>query len=206
MTKLIGLGCTARIGKDYAAAELAKTFSVERIAFADELKADLATIFAKSGQNYYHLERTEKQVIRPLLVSYGQTMREFDPMVWVNRAYAKAIFDKEVTVVTDVRFPNEVDWLHSLGGTYIHVVAKDVVPANAVEAEYVGRMKDLADYRVINNFDSQYIKDLVSLANELTPCQPTPFERSKATPSAGISTNSLMLGSNLSFQLSSSGK
>jgi hypothetical protein len=165
---IIGLGSKAQIGKDYAAAQLKKYFDIERIAFADELKNDLKYLFERNGFDFDMLmaEPALKTKARPLLVSYGQVMREFNPDIWINRALKNKELQHQVTIITDVRFPNEVNVLKSLGGQYVEIIS-DVPPANETEAYYSPLMEGLADFKIKNNFDGQFIKDMVELVNNL---------------------------------------
>ena len=164
---IIGLGSKARIGKDYAAKELAKYFDLERIAFADALKQDLAELFKKNGLDYWAIEADpqQKEKVRPLLVEYGMTMRKFNENVWVDRALNKPL-THELTLITDVRFPNEAKRIKELGGHYIEICT-DLPPANDTEALYSPLMAELADAVVVNNFDSKFIDDLVTSFNKL---------------------------------------
>lgn len=168
-TLLLGIGSKARIGKDFAASELQKLFDLERIAFADELKKDLAEIFKKSGVDLWSVEKSK---IRNLLVEYGETMRKFEENVWVRRALEKAKFDCDITFITDVRYPNEVKMIKDRGGYYIDITT-DIPPANDVEAFYSPQMAKLADFKVVNNFDMDFISDLIGLISTLRPdlCQ-----------------------------------
>lgn len=165
---IIGLGSKAQIGKDYAAAQLKNYFDVERIAFADELKSDLSFLFSKNGFDFDMLmsEPTLKTKARPLLVAYGQVMREFNPDIWISRALKNKELKHQVTIITDVRFPNEAKMLKELGGYYIEIIS-DVPPANDTEAYYSPLMEGLADFKVKNNFDGQFISDMVKLVNDL---------------------------------------
>lgn len=167
-TLIIGLGSKAQIGKDYAAAQLKNYFDVERIAFADELKNDLKYLFSKNGFDFDMLmsEPTLKTKARPLLVSYGQVMREFNPDIWINRALKEKELTHQVTIITDVRFPNEAKILKELGGYYVEILS-DVPPANDTEAYYSPLMEGLADFKVKNNFDGQFVSDMVKLVNQL---------------------------------------
>lgn len=165
---LLGLGSKARIGKDYAAIKLRDHFDVERVSFADELKKDLSELFLKHGIDMSALlaDVKMKEAIRPLLVSYGQTLRKFNPDVWVDAAFNNKEFTHQVTIVTDVRFPNEVARIKQLGGYYIDIVS-EIKPANADEALYSPILESIADYKIVNNFDIKYIDDLVVLINTL---------------------------------------
>lgn len=165
---IIGLGSKAQIGKDYAAAQLKKHFDVERIAFADALKSDLSYLFSSNKLDFNLLmsEPELKAKVRPLLVAYGQVIREFNPDVWVNRALQNKTFDHQVTIITDVRFPNEVKRLKELGGYYVEIIS-DVPPANETEAYYSPLMEGLADFKVKNSFDGTFISSMITLVNEL---------------------------------------
>ena len=165
---IIGLGSKAQIGKDYAAAQLRAYFSVQRIAFADALKDDLRFLFKQNNLDFDMLisEPDIKKIIRPLLVAYGHTMREFNDDIWVDRALKNRNLDAEVTVITDVRYPNEAKRLKELGGYYIDIET-NVPPANDVEALYSPQMREIADFVVVNNFDGKFVPDLVELINQL---------------------------------------
>lgn len=165
---LIGFGSKAQIGKDYACEGLKKQFDVKRIAFADCLKSDLRTLFELNGLDFQALmnEPELKSKIRPLLVAYGQVMREFDPDIWVKRALSNIKLEHQLTVLTDVRFPNEVKILKEMGGYYIEIES-DVPPANEVEALYSPLMAGLADFKVKNNFDGSFIPTVLRLVHSL---------------------------------------
>lgn len=53
----------------------------------------------------------------PLLQRVGVAMREDDPDVWIRSVYSKILAARPaVAVVTDVRFPNELDMIRAMGG------------------------------------------------------------------------------------------
>ena len=164
----MGLGSKAQIGKDYAAEKLKSEFDIERIAFADELKKDLSILFKQSNLDFEALcaEPDIKKIIRPLMVTYGQIMRTFNADIWVDRALANKEFTHQVTIITDVRFPNEVARLKALGGVYIEIDS-NVPPANETEALYSPIMSGLADYKVTNNFDGNYLHSMAELIETL---------------------------------------
>ena len=167
-TLLLGFGHKAQIGKDYGALGLMQHFDVERVAFADALKRDLAPMFIQQGIDYWRdvNDPIKKKIYRPLMVEYGCAMRAIDPDHWVKRAIEGRTFTHAITVVTDVRFPNEVRKLKELGGYYVDIYA-DVEPANDTERAQAAEMEYLKDYTVINKFDGQYITDLVQLVNQI---------------------------------------
>jgi hypothetical protein len=165
---LIGFGSKAQIGKDFAVISLKKAgYDVERVAFADELKKDVATLFSRNGLDFDELMKdpAKKELIRPLLVSYGQIMREFDPDIWVNKALKDKERKHQITAVTDVRFPNEVIALKKMGGIYIDIQAK-VEPVNEVERQNSALLYHMADVKITNDFTPLFpslVTDLVEL-------------------------------------------
>jgi hypothetical protein len=165
---IIGLGSKARVGKDYAASQLKTYFDVERIAFADRLKDDLEGLFVMHNLNFKASlnDPVTKEMLRPLLVEYGQTMRKFNQDIWVDAALQGRPLNHQVTIITDVRFPNEVKRLKELGGVYIEIET-DVPPANETEALYSPMMAELADMKVRNNFDGLFIPELRNIITQL---------------------------------------
>lgn len=165
---LLGLGSKAQVGKDFAAIGLRQYFDVERIAFADALKHDLANLFSDNNLDFHELckDLKTKEMIRPLMTAYGDVMRAFDPNIWVDKALKGKELTHELTIITDVRFPNEVQAIKKLGGYYIDITT-DTPPANATEAYYSPIMRTYADCGVRNNFDSKFIPDMVTLVNRL---------------------------------------
>ena len=134
---VIGMCGFARAGKDTAAQGLMNA-GWKRVAFADELKADVEQAVSRSlasGQGphgtKFSLSNPEvKELLRPLLVEYGRGLRALDGGHWIARAadtMARVCGGNTLglycgIVVTDVRYPNEADWIRSLGGAVIRVV------------------------------------------------------------------------------------
>ncbi len=104
-TMVLGLGHKARHGKDTAAAWLVQKYGATRFSFADALYA------------YCRVEHGMMIKDAPLLQRVGVAMRERDPLVWVKAAYYDLLSKQPaIAVITDVRFPNEFDFIHQIGG------------------------------------------------------------------------------------------
>lgn len=109
-TKIIGLGHKARHGKDTVAGCLLKRLPGSRVfSFADDLKA-----LARA------LGMTEKN--GPFLQKLGEAMRTLDVDYWVKRL-ALRIDESNApyVMIPDVRFPNELEWVHARGGIAVKV-------------------------------------------------------------------------------------
>jgi len=128
---VIGIAGYARCGKDTfckIAASILKEngYEVKKLAFADELKK-LADPMCKTLFNIsaFTDDTEEKKVIRPGLVWIGCGMREhYDNDIWINKVNATLMEEehlasdeekskKRVYLISDVRFPNEVDWVQN---------------------------------------------------------------------------------------------
>jgi hypothetical protein len=130
--ELIGLCGYAQVGKDTAAANMP---GYRRLAFADPLKADLATLIHEVyGIDVWAPTPEEKAVIRPLLVAHGAGKRMQDPDYWVNKIMTLARHATEgPIVVTDVRYANEVQKIRQAGGQVVVIRRGDIGPANEEE-------------------------------------------------------------------------
>lgn len=130
MTYLIGLSGKMRSGKDHGADFLLETLHKQgkparKIAFADTLK-ELAA----------HIQRTcgfPEEKDRALLQFLGTNFaRARDTDVWVKcfvREFAKARLEMPTCtfIVTDCRFPNEVEALEDLGFTLARITASEKI-------------------------------------------------------------------------------
>ena len=129
---IIGLIGYAASGKD----TLAKGLLAHgwcRVAFADQLKADVHALGDRIGVD---LASLPKDTIRPLYVAFGEAVRAAKPRHWIMRAMDRieqAMRAGCSVVVTDVRYPNEADYIHSRGGKLVRVVRDGVGPANLTE-------------------------------------------------------------------------
>ena len=154
--KIIGIAGVARAGKDTFFKYFldAIKLDIQRIAFADELKKDLNNFLkSKSGISAFTNDTNEKNIIRPILVSYGCMMRDItEGRYWINKIDMLIEESrKSHFCLTDVRFPNEVDYIHNNSGIVIHLSRLDtdgnlLKPANEEEAAQNPLILDKANY------------------------------------------------------------
>ena len=157
---IIGLCGHAQSGKD-TFCEIAKSFlskkkvAAARVAFADELKRDLDTLCRHHiGCSAFTEDKKQKELIRPLLVAYGtDVIRKMDEGWWIERLEKKLplYFGQEILpIVTDVRYPNEIDWVQNQhNGVCVYITRKGVGPANKEEKINNAMLKKKADYRIM---------------------------------------------------------
>jgi len=165
--KVIGLSGVARSGKDsfykyLAKAALAYNKSIIRVAFADQLKKDLSDFICdRSDISIWTNDTKEKEIIRPMLVAYGQMMRNLtEGAYWVDKIDTviqdSLLNNPSVSLcITDVRFPNEIDFVQrKYGGYVVHVSRKTpdgtlIPPPNEEESLHNPILQRMANYSAV---------------------------------------------------------
>lgn len=138
--KVIGVVGYARAGKDtycgIARSILVDNgYKVKQYSFAEQLKKEVEPFLRDTCKcNVWTTDSEVKKDIRDFLVWYGTTWwRKRDPKRWIrNVDLALKSDDKniDIALVSDVRYPNEADWVHSWGGYLVHVAAWRMAPAD----------------------------------------------------------------------------
>lgn len=132
---VIGITGIARSGKDTFASIALDIFkksgiTAKQYSFAGALKEEVKD-FLKThcDVDVYTQDSEIKKDIRDFLVWYGTTWwRNRDPKRWirnVDMAIKNDIDNVEVALVSDVRYTNEAEWVHSCHGFLVHVAAYD---------------------------------------------------------------------------------
>ena len=133
---LIGFGHSSRVGKDSCCefirnSDLVRRFRLggcSRVSFASALKQTCHDLFHPYGLHTGRWYETEHGApLRDVKLTYvdktpveiwievGQKMRAIYPSIWVDLALAKVI-DHHLTLISDVRFPNEMEAIKARGG------------------------------------------------------------------------------------------
>lgn len=137
---LVGLCGLARSGKDsffnIVKDNLEGTF--HRVAFADALKQELNDLLIKNAQiSAFTEKKDEKEIIRPLLVTYGtHVRRRLNKNCWIERVENNAkhhLNQGKCVFVTDVRYENELRWIHQMNGVSIYIETPGNYPKNEEE-------------------------------------------------------------------------
>jgi hypothetical protein len=176
--KLIGLCGLARCGKDsfFEVSEsiLSKQgIDVKRYAFADSLKQECDELLNKYvGISAFTEKSSEKEIIRPLLVTYGTHIRrKLNQNCWIdkiNNDVLKSISNNKIVFVTDVRFENEINWIHSLKGESIHITREGNSAPNKEELKNDPILKEKSTQNIYwKNFDSIKSKDISNIVNNI---------------------------------------
>ena len=175
---ILGIGYTARVGKDTIADYLVKNYGFVKISFADSLKRACKEIFNLSDEQVYgNLKETIdpfwQKTPRYILQKVGtDCLRNgFDQNIWIKSLRSKLVFGNKY-VIPDVRFINEANAVVSWGGKLVKVL-RDNAGATGGIASHASEIElnsfDKWDYMVYNDstFEDLYrkIDNLVKLCD-----------------------------------------
>ena len=155
--KLIGIAGFARTGKDSLASMI--KFLLEEdshkckiSSFAQHLKKDLDSFLqSRLSISAFTEDPKEKEIIRPLLVCWGTEVirNKINKDHWIKKMNNTCVINNLQglkTIIPDVRFQNEVEWIHSLGGTTIYIERDGVGPVNQDEEKYTKKLKNMCKF------------------------------------------------------------
>jgi len=117
-TYLIGVSGKAGAGKDTIADSLVKYAGFFKASFALPLKIEG---MVKMGFTRSEVFETKPPHVRHWLQTYGDGQRKADPEYWI-RKLDSLIQGRERVVISDVRYPNEVEYVQRRGGRVIRVL------------------------------------------------------------------------------------
>ena len=149
---LLGLTGRAGSGKDTAADHLCRHFGFVRASFAEPIKTMLEAMLEHAGVDHAHLYEpskkntpipqlrgaTARQMMQTLGTEWGREC--MGPHWWLHLldrhlgiSAGTPVHDR--IVITDVRFPNEGEWLHQHGGHVLRLVRHHAAPVRAHASE-----------------------------------------------------------------------
>ena len=182
--KVVGLGCTAQVGKDTAAEYLERKYPgrVKRVAFADKLKKTAMDLFGLSWEQCYGPTEVKEAIDprygkspRQIMQELGEKMREIYEDIWVDTVFYTTIPSHEKEgfdcfVISDMRYPNEADGIHSRRGHVVKIKREGVGVIAGKEHSSETAMRDYQDFDfVIENNSSfwDYFDKLDQLMEEI---------------------------------------
>lgn len=132
---LLGLCGAAGAGKSTVAAYLEHEYAFAQVALADPIVDMIGALFGAAGvDGAWMVERALKEQPTTLGVSYRRLAQTLGtdwgrqivaPDLWLRVAaqrLASPALQAENVVVSDIRFPNEAQWLQARGGVLVRVL------------------------------------------------------------------------------------
>ncbi len=152
---MIGISGLARSGKDTLAKNLAKIITselgleVKILSFADRIKWQMKDVIHDHYNISPYTEDTEeKQIIRDILVSHGETMKKiYGETIWADLVIdnIKKSKEKFFPIISDVRFDFEAKKVKQNDGFIIHISKEGNKPPNEIEAKNDPLVQKVAD-------------------------------------------------------------
>ena len=152
---MIGISGLARSGKDTLAKNLADIIKlnlgleVKILSFADRIKDQMKDVISKNYNIDPYTENTkEKEIIRDILVSHGETMKKiYGPTIWADLIIEdiKKSKNKFFPIISDVRFDFEAEKVKENNGLVIHISKIGNKPPNEIEAKNDPLVQKVAD-------------------------------------------------------------
>jgi hypothetical protein len=121
---LVGICGKAGAGKDTIGDHLISEYGFEKIAFADPIKRLVKDVFVLDDHTVYDriareepLEQWGDRSVRELLqfIGTGLFREQVDPDIWVKSLWFRIQDSDKNYVITDLRFPNEIESLSEYG-------------------------------------------------------------------------------------------
>lgn len=167
--KIIGVSGFARSGKDLftsVAQDILSEHKIksEKYALAYELKNDLKDLIKeKVGIDVFTENTSEKNIIRPLLVAYGDVMRKTsEGKYWTQKVENRIANTKsDVVFITDIRYDHypedECTWLQNkMSGKLVHLTKYKLTPSPSgkrFSKNKITKIYDIApnEHELLNN-------------------------------------------------------
>lgn len=176
---LIGLAGRKQCGKTTAAEYLRLAHDFNHDSFAGPIRDFTAAIL---GISLSELEDTKEQPVKWLVGITPRMMMQdigtmwgrqtVHPDLWVLslvQRIAPLVNARLPVVVSDVRFPNEADAIHALGGYVVRIDRMGQAPSGDTHASEVGIPDSKIDYEIVNNGESpqHYYAEIDGLVRRL---------------------------------------
>lgn len=168
---IYGLAGLAQTGKDTAAILLKDALGAQCLTFAEPVTIACANELAMTHNYFLSLAKNKALsnglTKRQFMQQMGKYIRQSDAFYMVNHMHARLRAIQQPVIITDVRMPQEADYIRSRGGMIIHIKNPNAEPAPADETEqHLDHVK--GDLLLTNDSDKlAYENNVRSLAIQL---------------------------------------
>ncbi len=168
---IVALGATAHVGKDHLGDHLRDALGARTAKLSAPVKRDVVEMLRRrdlvdAARQISPVAGLEdpgiKEIVRPILEAYGRAIHDLDPMLLPRLLEATEPFAHHraggLCVITDLRYPEEADWVHSEGGLVVVIDRPGKGPINATEAEFAPRVRAVADVILRNDGGRGFVR------------------------------------------------
>lgn len=136
---IYGLAGLAQTGKDTAAILLKDALGAQCLAFAEPVTTACANELGMTHNYFLSLAKNKALsnglTKRQFMQQMGKSIRQTDIFYMVNHMHARLRAIQQPAIITDVRMPQEADYIRSRGGIIIHIKNPNAKPAPDDETE-----------------------------------------------------------------------
>lgn len=175
---IIGLTGYARSGKDTVADRLVQCFEFRKRTIAKPLKDICKTLFDWSDEHVHgewkeqidsRLGASPREIMQFVGTELfrnklGERFPKIGDDLWVRQLEKDRAFDQRSysMVISDVRFPNEAQWIRNMGGYIVYVDNPRVTKEISHESETAHKRVPV-DYTLYNYADLEYLHQQIQL-------------------------------------------
>lgn len=169
--QIIGLSGGAGTGKDYIHESVLRPLGFWRVSFADHFKNWMV---GQGLGTYEEIHITKPPHVRKLLQQEGTKLREeLGPDIWTNTLgvwmkHWNRTWGLDKFCITDVRFPNEVEFVQSMGGKVARILAPNRYADNGMDEASRSHLSERAlddyegfDWVLLNDYEDYDLREQV---------------------------------------------
>lgn len=158
LPSIVGIAGKANAGKDTLGSLISNKYGHDMESFAAPMKSMLNEIFYYAGGSYWEsrewkeanntlIGKSPRRMAQTLGTEWGRTL--INPDLWVLLLQARTKYSPKI-VITDVRFLNEVEWIHANGGIVCYIRRPNEISTNFSHvSEQTPAL--VADIQIVNN-------------------------------------------------------
>lgn len=181
LPSIIGIAGFQGAGKDILAEGLCATYAYRMLSLDAAVRLEVKDKFSVSPVHDANkdkpLDGPGTQTYRELITAHGMARRRERPTFWIDQLALrvhKELDNGERVVISDVRMPEEIEWIQKNRGVVVWVNRSGVV-SNDVTTDLDNR--HLCDYVIENDTAAAARDELAQRANELILTTPSFRER-----------------------------
>jgi hypothetical protein len=162
-------------GKDFVGDILCNNHGYKQFAFADSLKKIVSTkvgclleqLHSQEGKLQICEKDLHKRTYRQILIDEALHLRSIDSNIFVNHLCKTIKSDNDRIVITDWRYPNEIEVIRDTFPNYliipVHIINKGQLNSPVIDISEHQLDYRTTDYTIMNNMNNTIYKEITML-------------------------------------------